>query len=241
MVLPRSTLVSVVVLVLAACGGADRDRGGDGGRVGVDSGGCPSGLTLCGGDCVDLDTDNFNCGECGRACADSFCNAGTCDSSCGPGTVACGFRCCPDPPGCDPSGTSCAMPPVDGGMTSPTCPTDPPIDGAACETMGQRCTWVRCDTAGVVTATCGTDGWSVSVAECGEFECDLDTGTRCSADQICVARIGGAFLVDCQENPCGDAAIEESCACAACGGSECTGVTGRTVSCNTCPSGMLCP
>ena len=232
---------SLAVLLLAACG-SDRSRTtGDGGRLGVDSGPCASGLTLCGSECVDLDTDNFNCGECGRACADSFCNAGTCDSSCGAGTIACGFRCCPDPPGCDPSGASCAMPPIDGGPPTSTCPTDPPADGAACAMPSQQCVWVRCETDGEVTATCEAGSWSVATTPCGEFECDLGSGTRCSGDQICVARIGGAFLVDCQENPCGTAAIEESCACEACGGTECTGVSGRTVSCNTCPSGMLCP
>lgn len=72
---------------------------------------------------------------------------------------------------------------------------------------------------------------------CGEFDCN---GMMCSADQICVQRIGGAFLVECEENPCGEAPVEPACACIVCGTFPCT-VDGRTVSCQTCPKGMLCP
>ncbi len=129
--------------------------------------------------------------------------------------------------------------PSDAGA-APACPAEPPASGALCSDEGRRCAWVRCETEGAVTATCISEAWTVETSDCGDFTCDLGTGTTCTGSQICVARIGGAFLVDCQDNPCGTGAIEESCACEACAGAECTGVTGRTVSCNTCSEGP-CP
>ena len=57
---------------------------------------------------------------------------------------------------------------------------------------------------------------------------------------ILVSGGGVSFLVDCGDNPCGDMAIEESCACELCGEGSICEVTGREVSCNSCPSG-LCP
>lgn len=61
-------------------------------------------------------------------------------------------------------------------------------------------------------------------------------GVVCPGDQLCVQRVGGAFLVECGPNTCGSGPIVPECACSVCGGAECT-VYGTTVSCNTCPSG----
>ena len=85
-------LLPLVLLVACAGGeGSDTDRrdarvpdtadGGrsdagerDGGRrdggaiVPDDAGNCPSGLTRCGGACVDTDTEPTSCGACGRTC-----------------------------------------------------------------------------------------------------------------------------------------------------------------------------
>ncbi len=73
-----------------ADGGEDRtdaghDTGRDAGRdAGVDGGvdggpTCEAPLELCGGACVDTESDLMNCGSCGNACAATDrCNAGTC-------------------------------------------------------------------------------------------------------------------------------------------------------------------
>ncbi len=71
---------------------------------------------------------------------------------------------------------------------------------------------------------------------CAMHDCE---GMACAGDELCVQRIGGAFLVECGANPCGDGPVTAECACSICGDFECN-VSGTTVMCNTCPSG-LCP
>jgi hypothetical protein len=52
-------------------------------------------------------------------------------------------------------------------------------------------------------------------------------------------RSGGALLTECVTNPCGEAAVEASCACDLCAGQPCA-IEELTVTCNTCSSGQ-CP
>jgi hypothetical protein len=65
---------------------------------------CPAGTSGCGGRCVDLSTDNGNCGSCGRACnSTGFCNRAACyypgsdplcaGVVCQSDTVCCAGRC----------------------------------------------------------------------------------------------------------------------------------------------------
>jgi DNA-binding beta-propeller fold protein YncE len=59
-------------------GGGDDGGGGDGGDGGG-GGNEPCPFTNCDGQCVDLESDNANCGACGRACVgDSICVGGFC-------------------------------------------------------------------------------------------------------------------------------------------------------------------
>jgi len=126
----------------------------------------------------------------------------------------------------------------DAAMT-PSCPADPPTDGAACSAT-QSCDWLRCTSSGHTAASCDGSTWTVSNETCGTFTCEggASSGT-CTGDQVCRQDVGGAFLADCQANPCGDMPLEKSCACTGCAPENCT-ISGRTVTCNTCPSG-LCP
>ncbi|MCA9615514.1 MAG: hypothetical protein KC586_22315 [Myxococcales bacterium] len=107
----------VLVFACAGGGGTDTDRrdarvpdAADGGRVDAgdrdggrrdggaivpdDAGNCPSGLTRCGGACVDTDTEPTSCGACGRTCvitnAEPSCAAGECTL----GTCRDGFADC---------------------------------------------------------------------------------------------------------------------------------------------------
>jgi hypothetical protein len=60
---------------------------------------CGSGYTNCSGSCVDLSSDPYNCGSCGRPCAsDEACSGGSCVcvpdcalAQCGPD--GCGYTC----------------------------------------------------------------------------------------------------------------------------------------------------
>src|SRR5690606_24868496 len=64
--------------------------------------GCTGGTTCCPDvrTCVDLDTDEANCGTCGRSCrSDEVCTDGQC---CRPGELVCGGVCTP------PSPTNCS-------------------------------------------------------------------------------------------------------------------------------------
>ncbi len=58
--------------------------------VGVDVG-CGGGLTMCGGACVDTQTDDAHCGACGVGCTGGTCTAGAC--VCPMGRTLCAGRC----------------------------------------------------------------------------------------------------------------------------------------------------
>ncbi len=73
---------------------------------------CPTGQTLCGTRCVNLQTDAANCGMCARACtAPSTCSAGACSTVCAAGQTQCSGRCVnvqTDTANCGACGTACA-------------------------------------------------------------------------------------------------------------------------------------
>jgi hypothetical protein len=108
------------------------------------------------------------------------------------------------------------------------CPDELPAEGDPCTGEGLlRCYYERCP-EGLYRAECGPLGFEILMDPCTDYDC---MGTSCMGDQLCVIRQGGALLVECQDNPCGEQAITEECACALCGvGPECT-LTGTTVTC----------
>ncbi|MEZ4299322.1 MAG: hypothetical protein R3B70_30510 [Polyangiaceae bacterium] len=83
---PRAIVTSLFSLSLLALLGASC-----GGNVIVEN--CEAGLVSCGGQCVNLDTDPDNCGECGVDCGDDgvMCSGGVCGI--GPGCPG-GFASC---------------------------------------------------------------------------------------------------------------------------------------------------
>src|SRR5688500_266308 len=103
------------VLVFSACGsrgplfvedpdaprpdaGADPDAGDrDTGTPRPDGGVCPDGLALCGGRCVDTNSNPAHCGGCFDPCADDeFCGGGECiprGEGCPEPLTSCGGDC----------------------------------------------------------------------------------------------------------------------------------------------------
>lgn len=76
---------------------------------------CTGGTTLCGGACVDTDTDPKNCGQCGgpadAGVACNFCVDGTCLAECDAPSIACGDQCidlASDPNNCGGCNTKCS-------------------------------------------------------------------------------------------------------------------------------------
>src|SRR6266566_3298616 len=55
---------------------------------------CRSDETMCGSDCLNLDSDHDHCGSCTHACASSqVCSSGQCSSTCSGNTTSCSGSC----------------------------------------------------------------------------------------------------------------------------------------------------
>ena len=126
-------------------------------------GGCPDGLTDCGGICTDLTTDAQNCGLCGHDCPAPYVHTvGVCIGS------VCGIECADgwvdnDPePGCETACTGAGVEICNG--------IDDDCDGVADEDFD----CVMGETLDCVT-TCGTLGSGVC-----DLSCELPTGDRCT-------------------------------------------------------------
>jgi len=131
--LPSCLQLSAPVLALALSAGGC-DSGAEGGEDeaaeeeeasddGEDTGGCPTGQTICDDACTDLNTDANHCGSCGWACeAGAQCIDALCVAACTGGELSCGGTCvdvsssdehcgdCDDPcaPGTHCEGGECA-------------------------------------------------------------------------------------------------------------------------------------
>lgn len=124
-----------------ADGGAAPDAAQD---ATVDSGAsCPAGQTLCAGRCVDLRTDEGNCGQCGRSCGapargTPVCAAGSC-------VLACDYHYAD----CDRSyGNGCEVHLIDDERNCSTC-------GHACAS-GEQCLFVSGSTARCCLGGCSS-------------------------------------------------------------------------------------
>ena len=95
---------------------------------------CATGRMCCGGFCVNLQNDPFNCGACGKMCEGntSFCLNGTCQAPtclapilCGAGSFCCGNSCCSQASSAAiRQGPAGGIPPTcfTPGKETPTCP-----------------------------------------------------------------------------------------------------------------------
>ena len=130
------------------------------------------GLTECGGDCVDLLSDEQHCGSCGSACAAGYiCTSGNCSLSCPVGLIEVAGTC------------------VDPNSDEDYCGATPSNPGSSCAD-GQFCT------DGVCTLSCPT-----GQAECYGLCSSLDTdeancgacGNVCGTGEYCASGVCQTF------------------------------------------------
>ena len=179
-----------------------------------------SGLTDCGGVCVDISSDPFNCGGCGLACDSGVCEGGGCsavnvDVGCVSPFVDCGGGCADlssDPLNCGGCGIGCE---------SGVC------EGGSCLQVSLGCVSPLVECAGLC-ADLSSDPFNCG--GCGVV-CDSGVceGGACSA---VVASIGcvsplvecGGLCADLTSDPDNCGACGNVCASGVCGGGVCNEV-----------------
>jgi hypothetical protein len=192
--------------------------------------GCASGLTLCGGACVDLNTDASHCGACPRACvlpnAVPACFAGACIV----GACAAGFGDCDGVAanGCEAntrsSTSSC-------GACGSVCPVPqnsiPTCSSGAC---GINCAsgFGNCDGSNANGCEASLQTSNTNCGACGRA---CTAGQTCSAGS-CVAGSCGTGLTLCSAGACRDLASDPA-NCGACGRACAAGQTCYSSACLT--------
>ena len=160
----------------AVCGSAEPDCAPSGGGFACATGCGGSAPTLCGTQCVDLQSSRDNCGACATACAAvangaSSCAQGHCTFSCDTDFHTCGSACASNlnPATC---GASCA-PCVSGAHSVATC--DGTKCGLACQAGYADCDQMPADGCEVDltsnTNNCGACGHSCGAGTCKNSQC----------------------------------------------------------------------
>ena len=146
----------------------------------------------CDGACVDLLTDNANCGECGNVCKDGEkCKSGTCRISCPDTQIICGDTCVDltvDGNNCGECGhacksgekcqdSECVISCLEGQVACDGACIDPKQDTRNCGGCGQICP----DIQTCVDGTCACpEGTTDCNSQCFDFEkLNLDNCTEC--------------------------------------------------------------
>ncbi|MBI5531166.1 MAG: hypothetical protein HY898_00520 [Deltaproteobacteria bacterium] len=207
---------------------------------------CPAGDTLCGVECVDLETDPSNCGGCGVACqASDVCGNGSCATWCPSGTSNCAGKCVAtevDPSNCGGCGKTCKPGELcSSGACALTCQqgltdcngtcVNLSTDNANCGQCGQACPTGEVCSAKSCALTC-----QQGLTDCGGTCVNLSTdnancgqcGQACPAGELCSAK---TCALTCQQGltDCSGTCVNLSTDNANCG--QCG---------QACPTGELC-
>ncbi len=228
------SLCLLATLALGGCG--DDSSAGDGG----DGSSCASGLTSCGGGCVNVSVDINNCGGCGNICgiAES-CSSGTCQpmTDCPDGMADCGRGCIDvtsDDMNCSTCGRSCGDGEncIEGTCTTATCTSAEMRCGAACVDVmtddancgscgnecptGQSCASGSCSDACVAPRMlCGMDADEVCVDVMTDASNCGSCGNACDAGEECT---GGSCGCPAGQDVCDGSCVDTDTDVAHCGG-----------------------
>jgi hypothetical protein len=186
----------------------------EGGPTGETGGPCTGGKIECSGTCVDVSSDNNNCGNCNAKCGTGLvCSKGACSLICGSGTTQCGTGCYDlqtDSNNCGACGTKCNGTQVcSAGQCQTAC-------GPGSTLCGQSCVNTSSD-----NANCGS---------CGKV---CSAGTVCGSGSCSISCPSGETA--CTSGGSGDAGA---------GAGVCTNLQTDVTNCgqcnNKCPSGFVC-
>jgi hypothetical protein len=167
---------------------------------------CPTPTALCGGACVDLQSNALNCGACGRTCQSAeSCVMGACRVLCASGQTACSGACvelqsntlnCGACGRACPSGQGCMSGACVAGCPSPraTCGSqcvDLQSDPGNCAACGNVCAAGQSCQSGRCTLTCAT-GLTECAGRCVDTRSDNANcglcGLTCASGQTCSGR-----------------------------------------------------
>lgn len=174
---------------------------------------------LCGGVCVDTDTDTQHCGQCGGVCGTGqICELGSCITPCPEGQTPCDGVCvtlATDPDNCGFCDNVCVFANssatcVEGTCTLGACDSGfgncngEPSDGCETDLSGDLGECGSCDnvcpTPANATATC-EDGECGFVCETGFGDCDADPATGCEQDLLTDPDHCGSCDFECPAGP----------------------------------------
>ena len=168
-----------------------------------------AGSTLCNDRCVDLNTDQYNCGSCGNECpAGSGCDgAGKCAVICSSGTTNCNGTCAnlsTDSTNCGFCGGTCSPGTIcnGSGTCAPSCQSglqacnghcvDPSVDPTNCGACSNKCSFPN------ATATCVSGTCQLGLCVSGYVDVDRTPSNGCE----CEITNGGQNICDGIDHAC---------------------------------------
>jgi hypothetical protein len=220
--------------LFASSSGCGSSPSADGG---IDCQGCttPDGgpTTACNGSCVNLDSDDGNCGTCGNTCGTGqSCQSGACTPVCASGDVCVAGLC--SSASC-PTGTAAC-----GGSAGTAFCDDLASDPNNCGACGMQCPGGETCVQGVcaTTVSCGVS----SGTGCGGAPL-ADGGVDCSSCDGATACGSQCVFMQTDTNNCGacgtQCAVGQTCSAGVCG-PLCPnhGVCANGICAGSCPTGM---
>lgn len=175
---------------------------------------CPAPYTCCYGGCVNLQTDDNNCGSCWNACGDGVsCINGlcvdACNNMCVDGQLCCNgvctdvmtntFNCGSCGNACNVSGSE----PTASGCTNGYCT----CGGSAECTDGRVCCGASCKNLQTDPTNCGSCGKQCAQGEsCNNGVCECSPGVSCGTNEACCS--GSCYNINTDNNNCGGCGIQ---------------------------------